>query len=632
MNCNHCGYPLMGGEEYCPFCNSPVAVNTPEQEPETEPAADTAPATDDNGSTDRNNDSYAAPQPVNGSGDAPDPTASTPAEPPVDNSQTGYGNANGYEAPPQANQDYAQPAANQGYGPQAGQGYGQPIKREYAQQPAQGYAPQPNQGYAQPGAQGYGPQINQGYVQQGYGPQVGQGAVPPGKPGKPVQPKQKNKKKTVTVLVLVGVAIVLIVAAVLAFVIASKAQLRKPIEVNLNDYISSEYYNDAKLTDYYGYAIDGVVDETDYYEDGTDGTYVNYPYGAGLVVKGYNGYGNVYESTLYNVIDWKRLENDVNTALDKKNGYGHLSFFDFYDVDDFTFTASKTEGVANGDSITVTVTPERYSASKREVTIELTAAAEKVYTVDGMETVQVIDPFEYVDLVAYGANGGATLEPVVSEELNTTIEGLDGFSVEYNETNTAAILKDGFIVAYLYYDLDYEDDHYEHKNGETVTLYCYCGEQETLISQYKIYIASNQKMYKVDGLGEYIDSNYTLSSDDLERFKTHAANLLKNDVLSSDYYSNIQFAEAYLVFDKDKTTDYSSIYSALVLVYSYDEAFWTDTEHYYAAVTYLDLIAADGAISYSPDYYYDDYSTYNDTVEEARTDYYNDTNYVFIKQ
>lgn len=443
-----------------------------------------------------------------------------------------------------------------------------------------------------------------------------------------------NKKVAIIVFVVI---VVLVIGVAAGYLIWN----RIPVQINMSDYINSSVYNDSARQEYYEVNVyEGdynSYESEDYYHTGDEYTdeyyeepspYYNYGIGPGLLVYGYNEYASISEYELQNVIDWEALESDLNEKLRKKkrvNGE-YLTFDDFISSDAFTFTADKLENLKNDDVVTVSVSSYVHNYEGVEVQFN---GCEYGYTISGLQVVNAFDPFKYVNLVLYGANGYAQAECAVDNNLNQDLEGVEGFKVSYYDDRTIALEKDGYIVSKINFYLNDEQETSHFSNGDIVTVYC--DASSDLTNDYSLYIANYSKEYAVSGLGEYITKSTTISGDDLERFKTSATNAITDHYATYDNYSNFKFNSAYIADLKEKS-NHDSYHNSLCLIYSYTYTSWNDeTETRYLYVMFKNVIMSpEGTISFTPEDYYDSvngsYESADEIISHKFDDYYNVTN------
>ena len=417
----------------------------------------------------------------------------------------------------------------------------------------------------------------------------------------------KNLSNYKKVAVIVLVVILLLSLTSVAFI----SNRNKPIEIDLYNYISSDIYTDEDVTS------EDYFDEYDP-DDEVKSYYMNYSDGAGLRIYGYNEYASFGTRDMVNIIDWDSLQRDIDEQLSHKRKYEkrYLEFYDFFDVNSFDFSADYSENISNGDSICITVNTEE-SYTFNNVTINISSCS-YTYDIEGLKTVEAFDPFDYVTFIQYNANEYASAGCRVNEDLNENIDSLDGFKVTYYNSTTIAIEEDDYIIAKIefYFDDDTESYH-NYKNGETVTMYCSCSNDD-LTEDYDIYIGTYQKDYTFTDLGEYVTKSSTISNNELKKFTDYSKKLIKKQYSGYDCYSNFKLNSAYITDLKDRTED-TSYHNNLCLIYSYTyENSWNDEkETKYLYVMFNDLIISSlGKIEFTPEDYYDRINNDYDSVDE----------------
>lgn len=419
-----------------------------------------------------------------------------------------------------------------------------------------------------------------------------------------------NKKALIITSIILLIAIV---ASAVGYFIWNNI----PVEIDLSNYISNKVYNDSVRENFYGGQDYDDYDEYNYDDeyDYNSQIYTNYEIGAGINVYGYNEYASIYEPELYNVIDWNALENDVNNKLSKKkkiNGR-HITFSDIFQRDMFKISIDSFENLKNDDVVSVTI--DDVSTTYNGIEIKF-AGCSNQYTISDLKVVQVFNPFDYVTLTLYGANGHANAECVVDDELNEKIEGLDGVTVTYYDNSTISVEKDDYIISKISF---YLDDNASSsrilKNGDVVTMYCNCSDE--LTETYNIFIANYQKNYNISTLGEYITKSTSISAEDLKNFQSYASKEISAKYGDDSYYSNFKFNCAYVADLKDKSSS-SSYYNSLCLIYSYNYSYSDDkveTEYLYVNFTNL-IVTKDGSIAFTPEGYFDNISMGYENVQD----------------
>lgn len=433
---------------------------------------------------------------------------------------------------------------------------------------------------------------------------------------KKVLPYIKKHKKS-----LIIVLCVLLLAAVALTVINSIIK-NSPIKLDVESNISTKIYTDSEIQRFNEENYDDVY----YYGDYSDAaSFINYPYGVGLIVHGYNNAGYIDTYSLHNIFNWERIIEEVNEDLQGKkkiNGYWTPTFYDLFSYEEsleinLTEDSSEMNGkLKNGDIIEINYSLSQYNYTEE---INCTSCSGTIsYTIEGLEDVQLFDPFDYVSFVQIGANLNGIASLVVSEDLNEDIPELNGFKVVYYDNDTIALEENDYIIGKINYYFDNNNNEYHNgfSNGDTVNIYC--SSIENLTENYGIYIPSYSKEYSFDALGDYITKSSTITQTDIDSFKSHADSYINEKYGDYDYYSNIKLNSVYLIDSKDHTIS-NYVYNNLCFVYSYTYTGWisSEAETKYMYIKYEDLIADnDGNITQSPEDYYDCLNSGYDSVDE----------------
>lgn len=404
-------------------------------------------------------------------------------------------------------------------------------------------------------------------------------------------------------IAVITAGIIFIFLAVSAIVVTKS---NKTIKINLTEYINSNVY----YAENYNSTSYDVYNKSESY-------YSNYDSNASLYIYGYNDYGYLNKYDLKNTINWVALQNDINKQLShkKKHNKRYLTFNDFFDINSFEFSADKVDQISNGDTIYVTVrTKGSYTFNK--ITIKI-ANCTYSYNITGLKTVQSFNPFNYVTFVGHNANGYASASCKVNENLNEDIEGLDGFKATYYDTTTIAIEKDDYIIAKIHYYFDSDtNSHSNYKNGDTVTMYCSCSNDD-LTEDYNIYIGTYQKDYTFKDLGEYATKSSVISQEDLNKFISYANEKI-NKGSNGSSYTDFKFNSAYMADLRDQSKN-SLYHNSLCLIYSYSYELWNgDKKTKYLYVRFNNLIVSDtGTIEFDPENYFNSMYYGYDSVDDV---------------
>ena len=410
------------------------------------------------------------------------------------------------------------------------------------------------------------PGMNPQMANQGYANPYPGGNMPQQPPKKPMS------KKTLGIIIGAAAAVlVLIIAVVIA------KNIKKTI--NVNDYISVEFT---------GYDTVGKAEvKVDY--DGLAEAVLE-AQGKKLKQKDVDDYT---WADLLDLLSWE------NYAL----------------VDSVEPVLDQSEGLSNGDKVTVSITYDESAQKDAGVKLKV---SDQQFTVEGLADVQEVDPFA---------------------ELDVTYDGIAPNVRVYLQNNAT-----DDVLYYVGYEIEDEKDYYT--EGDTFTV---------KVSDYDIEYALDQgyrftqteKEYTVDAVDKYVLNLSDLSDEELAQIQAEAQDTV--DAYIADYSENVvakdtQYVGAYLLTAKDPDSWGTQNY--LYLVYSAtlsakDKDFKKTTVYYpvefysliktadgtldfddYGIVGYNTLLDADGDYSwYSTKGYTDGEEMYNDIVTSNRDDY-----------
>ena len=457
-----------------------------------------------------------------------------------------------FQSQPQQGQFQSQPQQGQFQGqPQQGQFQGRPQQGQFQGQPQQGqFQGQPQQGQFQ------------GRPQQGQFQGQPQQARPPKKPFK------MTKQLWALLIAVIAVVVVAIVALVVV-----KNQKKK---VNINDYISVEYN---------GYETAGTAyvdfDETGFSE---------------AVIKAQG-------KKLKNV---KSLDDlDWSDLTDLMGG----SNWDL--INSITFDVKPDSDLSNGDVVTVTASWNEDYEKKAGVKI---LSKEQEFTVEGLEEVKEVDPFE---------------------DIEVTFSGTPPY-VYPNWTNNS----DDDYLRYLWFNFE---DYDSLDVGDTVTLTVDESEENALANGYKF--TQTSKEYTVSGVDSYVTSAADISADNLDSMKNEATDALDAYFANNNsYIGNFGFSYEGSYYLVAKNSDTWGDTNVLYLVFSStvtsaENAF--EPTVVYFPVKYTNIMAlSDGSQSfntygdiegytdleyddgwYNVDGYTDGAQMFNDLVVTQKVDY-----------
>ncbi len=452
---------------------------------------------------------------------------------------------------------------------------------------------------------------------------------------KVIEPLKKHKK-VATVVSSCVLAFILVICIINVIVKNS------PVDLPVEAYVSSEVYIPFEVNEfeeYNDYYDDYYYNSGLEYESGDGHYFTNYPFGVGLIVRGFNNMGYISEDQLYNIIDWNGLVEETDEKLSEKKKYrGYsLSFYDVYShKNSFEFklseeSAKKNGKLKNGDVIEVEFEFAQYY--HKDIVKCNTYTSSISFTVEGLEDVDTFDPFEYVEFVQTGVNDEGVAGVSVPWDLDEKIPEADEFRVTYYDNDAIALEYNGYDIGEIYFSFEDGEDTYSggFSNGDKVKVLC--SDIDSLAEDYGLYIAKHEKTYTFDSLGDYITESSTITDDDIKAFKAYADEYVDEEYGHYSSYSDIEFNSAYIMSVKE-LTEYDDYRNGMLFIYSYTYSGWfSDDETEYLYVRFEDLIAdPDGNITQKPDAYYcvDNYGF--ESVDEIVDELYGeDYNLVKIK-
>lgn len=392
---------------------------------------------------------------------------------------------------------------------------------------------------------------------------------------------KKHKKALIISLVVV---LVLSIAAIVTTTILHN----RPITLNVAAEISEDLITDADIKAYYennGYSGDYDVEELSSFE--------NQCYGTGLIVNGYNKFGYINESNLFNIVDWDDLIDDVNEQLSsrKKVNGNHLNFHDLYSKNSIKIELSEesqklNESIKNGDVIEVVY---EFVNGSPKIKCE-TVTGTVTYTVEGLIDVDVFDPFSCVKFVQQGVNSEGSASLQVPEKLDVVVSKKNGIKAVYYDQWTIALKKADAVIGKISFFIEDAESMGKYSNGDSVTAFC--SHDDKLLEEYQIYISNYSKSYKFTSLGNYINGSISLKQDDIDMFKKAADKRMNDYFDGMDAYSGIKLKSLYII-DSDEKQSYNNL---LYFVYSYNynyTNFFADevkNETKYAYVSFQNLV------------------------------------------
>ena len=442
----------------------------------------------------------------------------------------------------------------------------QPQQGQFQSQPQQGqFQGRPQQGQFQGQFQG---RPQQGQFQGQPQPQQGQFQGQPQQARPPKKPFKMTKQLWALLIAVIAVVVVAIVALVVV-----KNQKKK---VNINDYISVEYN---------GYETAGTA-YVDFDETGFSEAVIK---AQGKKLKNVKSLDD---------LDWS----DLTDLMGSSN-------WDL--IDSITFDVKPDSDLSNGDVVTVTASWNEDYEKKAGVKI---LSKEQEFTVEGLEEVKEVDPFEDIEVTFSGT------PPYVYPDW----------------TNNS----DDDYLRYLWFNFE---DYDSLDVGDTVTLTVDESEENALANGYKF--TQTSKEYTVSGVDSYVTSAADISADNLDSMKNEATDALDAYFANNNSYignSGFSYEGSYYLVAKNSDTwgDTNVLYLVFSTTVTSAESAFEPTVVYFP-VKYTNIMAlSDGSQSfntygdiegytdleyddgwYNVDGYTDGAQMFNDLVVTQKVDY-----------
>ena len=436
-----------------------------------------------------------------------------------------------FQSQPQQGQFQGQPQPQQGQF----QGQPQPQQGQFQGQPQQGqFQGRPQQGQFQGQFQG---RPQQGQFQGQPQPQQGQFQGQPQQARPPKKPFKMTKQLWALLIAVIAVVVVAIVALVVV-----KNQKKK---VNINDYISVEYN---------GYETAGTA-YVDFDETGFSEAVIK---AQGKKLKNVKSLDD---------LDWS----DLTDLMGSSN-------WDL--IDSITFDVKPDSDLSNGDVVTVTASWNEDYEKKAGVKI---LSKEQEFTVEGLEEVKEVDPFEDIEVTFSGT------PPYVYPDW----------------TNNS----DDDYLRYLWFNFE---DYDSLDVGDTVTLTVDESEENALANGYKF--TQTSKEYIVSGVDSYVTSAADISADNLDSMKNEATDALDAYFANNNSYignSGFSYEGSYYLVAKNSDTwgDTNVLYLVFSTTVTSAESAFEPTVVYFP-VKYTNIMAlSDGSQSFNT---YGDIEGYTD--------------------
>lgn len=278
--------------------------------------------------------------------------------------------------------------------------------------------------------------------------------------------------------------------------------------------------------------------------------------------EGYNGYGTV------NVELNDEFEDKINSIAKKGNKKSKSEFEDWFG-DEITaadmieeyldWDVDPNENLSNGDTITVTIDLEDAKEVAEEYGIKL-KGDKATFTVENLEDIKEINPFEDVDVEFSGVNGSVTAEIVNNS-------------------------KDEFVQE-LYFSMDQS---YDLSIGDTVTVSLESSDPEYYASMGYI-LTQTSKEYTCKAADEYVSKVEDIDSNTLSQMQSQAQDIIESTLENTDEFalSGWTYKGMYILNRKSDSFWGSDNYVELIYTGKLDPA--GDTESFETKYIFVPII------------------------------------------
>ena len=286
-------------------------------------------------------------------------------------------------------------------------------------------------------------------------------------------------------------------------------------------------------------------------------------------------------------VDTVDLFDYVSLSFTGINGYGTAVL----DVDDrfpydteVYFEASITEGLSNGDEVTVYARANDWSSTDLTTYFiqsygKAPESLEKTFTVDGLGEGESFDPFDYIELSIEGISPEGRLSCNIKEQAGI----MDGVTADISQTSDLA--NGDEVTVTLTYEYDNDDTALRNRWAEQGMI-----------------PTATQKTYTVEGLMEYVAKLDQITDDALSSMKSQTEDTFRSNVASDWEYPDslvgMNYLGAYLLTPKSGDF-YVNHENVVYMVYSIDVGPVTEYGESYDGFTYYyftafyDLTATD---------------------------------------
>ncbi len=263
--------------------------------------------------------------------------------------------------------------------------------------------------------------------------------------------------------------------------------------------------------------------------------------------------------------DYDKFTQDV-IAITKEKSVDNVSWEDLFDLywleDSFDMELDKTEGLSNGDKVTLTFTYNNKTLKSHGIKFKGNKITSEV---KGLEEIKTVDPFKNISVEFSGVDG--QVEAVV----------VNSWKDNYLDTLSCSLDKNTGISV-----------------GDTVTVTINASEENAANNGYAF--KKTTKKFTCESADSYMNSLSQLNEKDLEKIKSQCVDVIKSQVGTSNTYviDELQYEGEYLLINKQLDT-YWHTANKLYLVYSTTisskkEPASFETQKAYIVVGYEDIL------------------------------------------
>ena len=203
------------------------------------------------------------------------------------------------------------------------------------------------------------------------------------------------------------------------------------------------------------------------------------------------------------------------------------------------YLVEPNSGLSNGDTVTVSVSYGRYSAS------DLASAmirdygmtpmqTEKQFQVGGLEELATFDPFDYIEFNLYGISGDGEIEAVVLRDNKFMENAHVTADPRWNLSNSDTVT---VTVSFGYY---YDEN----------------AMRAAMAEKYGIVPATLEKTFTIDGLNHYVRSIEDLPAAAEQTMKQQLEDVVRSNVAkswgSAEHLDGLEYVGAYVLYKKDR--------------------------------------------------------------------------------